>query len=78
MEIKSVVAANIKGFRTLQGYSREEFCTLTGLHLNYLGAIERGEKNLTIETLNKIAIVLGVDPFVFFIPKSFHWLKQKA
>ena len=78
MEIRSVVAQNIRGFRTLQGYSREDLCKRTGLHLNYLGAIERGEKNVTIDTLNKIAIVLGIDPFALLIPRSFQWGKRKT
>jgi len=78
MEIKSVVGQNVKGYRVHQGYSREELCKLTRLHLNYLSAIERGEKNVTVETLNRIAIVLGIDPFVFLIPNSHKWAKRKA
>ena len=78
MEIKSVVGQNVKGFRVHQGYSREELCKLTGIHLNYLSAIERGEKNVTVETLNRISIVLGIDPFVFLIPHSFKWANRKS
>lgn len=33
-----------------------------GLHRTYVGAIERGERNVTLETLNSLAIALGVSP----------------
>ena len=77
MEIRSIIGQNVRGFRELQGYSREELCKRTRLHLNYLGAIERGEKNVTVDTLNRIAIVLGIDPFALLIPRSYQWAKRK-
>jgi len=41
-----------------------------GLHRTYIGAIERGERNVTLETLNVIAVALEVSPWkLIFAPK---------
>ncbi len=43
-----------------KGWSQDEFDDLTGLHRAYIGAVERGEKNVTLKTLKIIADALGV------------------
>ncbi len=48
------------------------------MHLNYLGAIERGEKNITVDTLNRLAIILGIEPFALLIPRAYRWSKRKS
>ncbi len=78
MELREVIGQNVQGFRTLQGYSREEFCQKARVHLNYLGAIERGEKNITVDTLNRLAIILGIEPFALLIPRAYRWSKRKS
>jgi transcriptional regulator with XRE-family HTH domain len=40
--------------------SQEQFAELCGLHRTYVGAIERGERNVTISTLEVIAKALNV------------------
>ena len=44
------------------GSSQEELTAKCGVHRTYLGAIERGERNGTLETLEGLAAALGVDP----------------
>ena len=41
-----------------QGLVTEEFAAISGLHRTYIGAVERGEKNLTISTLHTLAKTL--------------------
>ncbi|WP_436664011.1 helix-turn-helix domain-containing protein [Alicyclobacillus acidoterrestris] len=50
----------IRVLRKEKGLSQEQLGELSGLHTNYIGQVERGEKNLTIESLEKVAIGLGV------------------
>jgi transcriptional regulator with XRE-family HTH domain len=50
----------VRRLRSEQGFSQEGFAYRVGLHRTYVGQIERGEKNVTILTANKIAKALGI------------------
>jgi transcriptional regulator with XRE-family HTH domain len=50
----------IRDARKEQGYTQEAFALAAGLDRSYMGAIERGEFNLTLETLLKITAKLGI------------------
>jgi transcriptional regulator with XRE-family HTH domain len=53
--------ALIRHLRTRAGWSQEEFADRCGLHRTYIGAIERGEKTVTIETANRLAKALSLN-----------------
>jgi transcriptional regulator with XRE-family HTH domain len=53
--------------RMALGISQEEFADRVGLHRTYIGMIERAEKNLTLENIEKIATGLGVPIAALFI-----------
>ncbi|OFS93308.1 transcriptional regulator [Stenotrophomonas sp. HMSC10F06] len=44
--------------RLAAGYSQEGFADLIGMHRTYYSAIERGEKNLQLDTLQKVCVGL--------------------
>lgn len=56
-----IVAHNIRSARAARGWSQEELADRCGLHRTYVGVIERGERNITLATLERIAIALGVE-----------------
>lgn len=59
--IRERVALNIRKIRKSNGLSQEKLADLCGLHRTYIGSVERGERNITIENLDRIAHALGVD-----------------
>jgi transcriptional regulator with XRE-family HTH domain len=45
-----------------RGLSQEAFADLLGVHRTFMGAVERGERNLTLQTVERIATRIDVDP----------------
>lgn len=50
----------IRSIRVDLGYSQEEFAGVCGLHRTYFGAVERGERNVSLQNIIKIATALEV------------------
>ncbi len=59
MDVTQVFAENIKRLRLAKGISQEALADLAGLHRTYIGAVERGERNITLINANRIAEALG-------------------
>jgi len=58
----SLLARNLRALRRQRGWSQEVMADNCGLHRTYVGAIERGERNITLDTLHQLAQALGVTP----------------
>jgi transcriptional regulator with XRE-family HTH domain len=54
------LGAYLRGVRERRGWSQEEMGYRARLHRTYVGAVERGEYNLTLLTLRRITDTLGV------------------
>jgi len=59
--INEEVGFNIRRIREERGLSQEELADLAGLHRAYVGQIERGEKNIGLKNIEKIAKALNVN-----------------
>ena len=59
-DILKVVGKRVSTIRQKKGWSQDEFEDISGLHRAYIGAVERGRKNVTVKTLKTIADALGV------------------
>lgn len=59
-ELSREIGKRIRNYRTQQRLSQEELAERCGLHPTYIGQVERGEKNATIESISKIAAGLNV------------------
>lgn len=59
-EISKLIGQRIRNYRTQQKLSQEKLAELSGCHPTYIGQIERGEKNATIESIEKIASALNI------------------
>lgn len=54
------LGSRIRRMRTEKSISQEELADRAGVHRTYVGMIERGEKNITVLSAEKIAAALGV------------------
>lgn len=59
-EISKFIGQRIRNYRTQQKLSQEKLAELSGCHPTYIGQLERGEKNATLESIEKISSALGV------------------
>lgn len=53
-------AANLKEQRLAKGLSQEDLADLCGLHRTYVGSVERGERNISIDNMERLAHSLEV------------------
>lgn len=53
-------AENLRKMRKAQGISQEKLAELAELHRTYIGSVERGERNITIDSMERLARALGV------------------
>jgi transcriptional regulator with XRE-family HTH domain len=61
-EIKRWVGDKVRELREAKGWSQEELGFKSGLHRNYVGRIERGEQNVAVVNVARLAKALGVRP----------------
>ncbi len=59
-DIAKAVGQRIRNYRTKKGLSQEKLAELSGCHPTYIGQLERGEKNATLESVERIAVALGI------------------
>ena len=65
-EIAKSIGQRIRNYRTKLGWSQERLAELSGCHSTYIGQLERGEKNATLESIEKIAAALNVSLSTLF------------
>ena len=54
------IGAAVRRLREKKGWSQERFAAEVGVHRTYMGDIERGERNVSLTNIGRIAIGLGV------------------
>lgn len=61
-DARAELGARIRRFRYRVGISQEELAARCGLHRTYVGSVERGERNVSLGNILKLAAALQVDP----------------
>jgi transcriptional regulator with XRE-family HTH domain len=59
--LRKSFAAELRAARKASGLSQEALADAAGLHRTYVGLIERSERNITIDTIEKLARALGAE-----------------
>ncbi len=62
MDLKEVVAINLRRVRHVKEMTQEELADAAGLSARYVGAIERADKSPSVSVLGRIADALKIDP----------------
>ncbi len=65
--LQQQIGSRIKELRQLKGYTQAELAELTDISTNYIGYIERGQRTISLQTLERLAHTLGVEVGTFFL-----------
>lgn len=65
---RKLVAANTRRLRRANRLSQEGLADASGLHRTFIGRIERGENNISVDSLEKVATAMSADLTEFFKP----------
>jgi transcriptional regulator with XRE-family HTH domain len=56
------LGSTIRRLRAERGLTQDSFAAVVGVHRTYIGAVERGETNVTLDTLERLATALKISP----------------
>ena len=60
--LRGVLAANIRYWRGRRKLSQEALADVAGFHRTYVGAVERSEKNMSVDNIERMAKALAIEP----------------
>ncbi|WP_396134319.1 helix-turn-helix domain-containing protein [Chamaesiphon sp. VAR_48_metabat_135_sub] len=60
-DARKVFASRLRQIRQVKGLSQEELADSAGLHRTYVGSVERGERNISIDNIERLAKALEID-----------------
>jgi transcriptional regulator with XRE-family HTH domain len=61
-DLQRTLGRNLRAHREARGLSQEAFAEVVGVHRTYMGGLERGERNLTLRSLERLAALIKVAP----------------
>lgn len=66
MDILRVFGTNLRRYREEKNISQEKLAEMTGLHRTYISDIERFQRNISLNNVQKIANALGIENYQLF------------
>ncbi len=67
MDPLKLIGDEVKRRRIASGLSQEDLASLSNLHRTYIGSVERGERNVSLQNIVSIAIALQCKPSQLFV-----------
>lgn len=66
--LRKLVAGNVRAARKALRVSQEKLAEDAGLHRTYVGSIERAERNVSLDNIERLAIALHLQPWQLLKP----------
>lgn len=66
-KLRNSIGERIRAIRKAKGLTQQQLAELSGLDDAYIGSVERGERNFSVDTLEKITIGLKVSVYQLFL-----------
>ena len=66
MQARNLIAKNIRKHRLRLDLSQEDLAERANLHRTYIGSVERGERNISIDNIERIAAALEIEITMLF------------
>ncbi|MFC3749530.1 helix-turn-helix domain-containing protein [Paenibacillus sp. GCM10012306] len=66
MNLPESVGNRIRELRKAKGWTQEQLAEAASLHYSYIGGVERGDRNISLETLEKIIAAFDIPAIEFF------------
>lgn len=70
MDILNVFGTNLRKYRNKLCISQEKFAEMCGLHRTYISDIERFQRSIALENVQKIADALNIETYKLFIEEN--------
>ncbi len=67
-DLQRTFGRNLRAYRKGRGLSQEAFADVLGVHRTYMGGIERGERNLTLKSVERIASQIELEALTLLLP----------
>lgn len=67
MDIVKVFGKNVRKYRKEKGFSQEKLGEISGLHRTYISDIERFQRSIALENIQRIADALDVETYKLFL-----------
>lgn len=61
-DLQRTIGQNLRAYRLAHGLSQEAFAEILGVHRTYMGSVERGERNLTLRSVERLAARIDEEP----------------
>lgn len=69
-DLQRILGQNLRAYREARGLSQEAFADVLGLHRTYVGGLERGERNLTLKSVERLAAQIDEEPLSLLRPSE--------